>query len=97
MGYQIRYGATMVKEYVKDRRKFRLSRVNARVIIVGLVVLLGVIFCLQENVQNFLLPGNSQVTRAAISGLVSDLKSGISLSDCVEAFCVEIVDGAKLP
>ncbi len=97
MGYQIHYGATMVKEHIYDRKQLRFTRKNIKRLIIGIAVLMGIIFCCQDKVQDFLLPGNSQVTRTAISGLVSDLKHGKSLSDSVEAFCVEIVSGAKLP
>lgn len=97
MGYQIQYGQAMVKTYVPERNKFKVSRNNIIIVIAGLVLLLATIFGSQEAVQNFLLPGNGEVTRTAVSKMVTDLKDGEPLAASFEAFCREIVDGANIP
>lgn len=97
MGYQIQYGATMQKTHIPERRKFRLTWKGLTILFAAPLILLAIYFGRQEAVQNFFLPGNSQVTRGAISELVSDLKDGKSFSDSVEAFCREIVEGANVP
>ena len=97
MGYQIQYGQTIVKTFVSERKKFRISRKGTGVLIIVLVILLVIALGSREAVQDFLIPGNSQVTRAAVSKMVSDLKEGEPLSACFEAFCREIVDAANIP
>ena len=97
MGYQIHYGATIQKIHIPENRNVRLNRKAVCFLIAVPLILFAIHFGGQEAVQKILLPGNSQVTRAAISDLVSDLKDGKSLSVSVEAFCREIVTGANAP
>jgi len=97
MGYQIQYGQGMVKTYVPERKKFKTTRKQIWIICVCLMLLLAIILCSRDNVQNFLLPGNGEVTRAAISKMVSALKAGAPFADSFEVFCREIVDGAYIP
>ena len=97
MGYQIRYGQKMVKTYVPERKKFKTTRKQIWTVCVCLMLLLAIIFGSQENVQNFLLPGNGEVTRVAISKMVAALKAGAPFADSFEVFCREIVDGAYIP
>ncbi len=42
-------------------------------------------------VQEILLPGDPEVTEAALEGMIARLKTGTSLSQAFEAFCREIV------
>ncbi len=97
MGYQIQYGQAMVKTHVPERKKFKISGKGVKIVFAVLVILLAIAFGSREAVQDFFLPGNSQVTRAAMSKMVTDLKDGESLASAFEAFCLEIVDGANIP
>ena len=97
MGYQIQYGQTIVKTHISEQNKFRLSRKNGSILIVVFCILLAIFFGSRKEVRDFLVPGNSAVTREALSNMVSDLMSGEPLFDSFEAFCLEIVDGAKIP
>ena len=96
MGYQIQYGATIVKTHIPDRKKTRFSRKNAGILFTVLVILLAIICVGREDVQDFLIPGNSQVTRTAVTKMITDIKDGEPLSASFEAFCREIVDGANI-
>ena len=96
MGYQIQYGTAMVKTHVPERKGNKFLRKYAKIVVAGVVVLLAIFFCSREAVQDFLIPGNSQVTREAISKLLSDLKDGEPLSNSIEVFCREIVNGANI-
>lgn len=44
-------------------------------------------------VRDLLLPGDEDITAAALEGMVSDLRSGEPLGDAVETFCKEILSG----
>ena len=44
-------------------------------------------------VRDILLPGDEDITAAALEGMVSDLRSGEPLGDAVETFCKEILAG----
>jgi hypothetical protein len=43
--------------------------------------------------RDLLLPGDEQVTSAALEGMVSDLRSGEPIGEAVETFCREILAG----
>jgi hypothetical protein len=46
-------------------------------------------------VQKYLLPGDPEVTAAALEQMVDDLRAGHGLGAAVTAFCREIVENAK--
>ena len=96
MGYQIHYGTVMVKTHVPEGKGIKISRKYTKIVIAGVVVLLAIFLCGREAVQDYLIPGNSQVTREAMSKLVSDLKDGELFSNSIEVFCREIVNGANI-
>ncbi len=97
MAYQISYGQTMEKTPITEKRILRLSK-KQRTIIITAVLSAGLaVLSQRKSFQDALLPGNSQVTREAISGMISDLQAGELLGDAVRAFCQEIVDNAQIP
>ena len=96
MGYQIQYGASMVKTRIPERRNLS-SYKYIKYLIVACVILFAIFLGSREEVQNFLLPGNGNVTRSAISKMVSNLKDGAPLAASIEVFCLEIVNGARIP
>ncbi len=97
MGYQIQYGQTAVKTYIPERKRFRFNRKSVKILIVCVLIMLGTILGSRETIQNFFLPGNSQITREAVTQMVTNLKEGEPLAASFEAFCREIVDGANIP
>ena len=86
----------IVKKHIPDRKKIRFSRKSVGIFFSVLIILLGTILVGREEVQDFLIPGNGQVTRTAVTKMIADIKEGDSLSDSFEAFCREIVDGANI-
>ncbi len=50
-----------------------------------------------EKFKEWIIPGDAEVTEAALSTLVEDLKQGDSLDDAITAFCQEILDHADIP
>ena len=94
MGYRIHYGENVIKEYIPESK----NRSNIKLLWV-LIVCCAFIFAFSRNkdtIINYLLPGNKEVTRAAISTFADDLRHGESLSDAAVAFCREIIENANI-
>ena len=95
MGYRIEYGPGR-----PARRRTQTGTLRLRILTAVFLLLftLGVKHRWpegQEQLQHYLLPDSSaSVTQQAFSSLVSDLQSGIPLSDSVTAFCQEVIDHA---
>lgn len=87
----------MNKTPIRERKGFHLNK-KLRIIVIAAALLAGLAVLSQvKSFQNALLPGNSQITREAISGMISDLKEGAPLDKAIRAFCQEIVDRAQIP
>lgn len=97
MGYQIQYGTTVIKKYVPDHKRRNRFSLKVFSLFLGIVILCSMLLSKRDAVINMLLPGDSQVTKAAITNMVSKLKSGEPLAASVEAFCLEIIHGANVP
>lgn len=97
MGYRVEYGQTMVKTTLPNRKKWGLSRKHIIWAVGCFLLLLAVHFGRMEKVQNLFLPGDSAVTRSALSHLVMDLEAGKPFADSITAFCREIVENANIP
>lgn len=46
------------------------------------------------GVPDFLIPGDAEITKAAASVMIGEIKSGVALRDAVTTFCEIILDGA---
>ena len=93
MGYEIRYGATMVRTPLVDKKPKALT------IVIGLLTVI-IIFVFLGNavdLRQYILPGNPEVTGAALNTLASDIKEGESLGSAITAFCREIIEHANIP
>lgn len=92
MGYRIEYNGAVVK-----RKKVHISRRIVRRISAGVAAVLMTAILLwpagRRCVRDILLPGDEDVTAAALSGLVEDLSAGKPVGEAVHTFCVEIVAG----
>lgn len=92
MGYRIEYGTgdATVKPV---RRKWW----NAKSVLISAVsVVLAITLTIpvgREWVRQLLLPGDVEVTSAAMNGLLKDLKAGEDIGIAVEAFCHQIIFG----
>lgn len=94
MGYQITYSDGSIQKKTTRRRRIKwkpvLLSVTAMVLTSVLAVPSGRMW-----VRDLLLPGDEEVTAAALHGLVEDLNAGEPLGDAVEAFCREIINGDR--
>lgn len=48
-----------------------------------------------SRVRAFLLPGDGEVTQAAISNMIADIRDGEKFSDAVTTFCLVILENAQ--
>ena len=95
MGYRIAY-ENIGKKRDKEKRSWPSI---ITVLCVGLL-LTGAITIKSVGlkwVQEVLVPGDPEVTAAALESMVADLRQGTSLADAVTAFCQEIVDNGLSP
>ena len=91
MGYLISYGQTTVKEIIKEKQKFHFGKNQIYVIVACSLLLMAIFLGSKKSVQNFFLPGNSEVTRTALDKMVRGIREGESVGNAVTAFCREIV------
>lgn len=97
MGYRIQYGQTMKKIVVPEHNCNRKQTVAFPIFIVSAVLVTVLLLGKVEAVRNFLIPGNADVTEAALAALVNDLRGGEPIGDAITAFCTEIIDNANVP
>ena len=87
----------MIKRYIPEIKKRNHFNIKALSTLLTIVTILSLLISKRDAVIDFLLPGDRQITRSAITNMVSRIKSGEPLSASVEAFCLEIVRGANIP
>lgn len=92
MGYRITYENGFIrKELIRNRRlslELWGTGLSVAVLAVSLLVPRGRLW-----VRNLLLPGDEEITVAALEGMVEDLRDGEPLGEAVESFCREIIAG----
>lgn len=95
MGYRIDYGQSLTKQIIIDSDKMGQKKHHGKWIalwcILLSVVLLGKCSCL-----DFLIPGDKEITKHAFTTMIEDVQEGEDIKDAVTAFCVEILNGAKV-
>lgn len=95
MGYRIEYdgiGAEKYRGHVKWARWIAFVCVILLITCAITVKTVGLTW-----VQEVLLPGDPEVTSAALDGLVENLRQGDSLGQAIKAFCEEIIAHGQLP
>lgn len=97
MGYRIQYGETVKKEVLTETTRNRKPLIG---VIAGLIICCVFTFIISKNADklaDFILPGNREVTKNAISAFTEDLREGESVSNAFAAFCKEIIENANIP
>lgn len=90
MGYRIEYDSSRKHKFYTSRSK----RVPLWLVAVILTASLFSIF--GNNLKDLLLPGDPQITGAALNSLVEDLRSGEDFADAVTAFCTLVIENAGI-
>jgi len=89
LGYRIVYGKKK-KRFCRPSKGRKL--LAAAIIICILLVIAGFL-----GGTELLLPGNREISGAALENLVKTVQDGASLSDAIAAFCQEIIANAQMP
>lgn len=89
MAYKMEYGlgSPITRTTKHAKTKYKIS--PKRWIVLGLLVAL-VVICVFTDV---LIPGDSEVTKAAINEFVNDIKGGEQVVDAFAAFCQTVLQG----
>ena len=90
MGYRIKYDSARERKFLPIRRKKAPKWVIIGLILVAFLSIFG------NRAKDLLLPGDPEVTGAALSTLSEDLKDGKSFADAIHTFCTTIIDNAEI-
>ena len=94
MSYQIMYNPEDSHKYptrIQKKHKFKLLPVIA-----GLICLLTLGRPeMRSKLEQWLIPGDPQVTKAAFSLMLDELREGESFGNAVTTFCNEIITGSE--
>ena len=94
MGYRIEYdGIGIQKRRGEIKWRGWITLVCVLLLVVGAITVKTVGL---QWVQEVLLPGDPDVTAAALEGLVDDLRQGDALGQAIRAFCEEIIANGQL-
>ena len=92
LGYQITYENGTMRKQTLRRRRIKWKRLgiglSAAAMAVTMLVPQGRLW-----LRDLILPGDEEVTAAALEEMVSDLRDGQPIGEVVEAFCREIIAG----
>ena len=91
MGYRIMYDGSSGKYEVKKERPLGLAAMTG--LCFGVFLLATCLFWTEgrEVLNEYLIPGDNQVTLQAARSMRDDLRSGARLEDALEAFCREVI------
>lgn len=96
MSYRIVYGPMPKVDQIRKGSSLRLRLLTAGFI---LLFVLAIKTLYPEGVQvlqKILSPGETGVTEAAFSEMISNLRNGETMADAVMAFCRQVIDGSKI-
>ena len=89
MGYRIEYES--IGKLPRQQRKNRTGLFAAIVVILLVLCAITVKTVGLEWVQEVLLPGDPDVTAAALENMVADLRGGEGVVEAFKTFCEEIM------
>ena len=92
----ISYGKNSKKRQVISIRK--TPGLKRLCIIIVAVIFICALYIGAQNgsLSRILLPGDPEITEAAISTLIENLQDGKTVADAVEVFCKEIISNAQI-
>ena len=96
MGYMIQYEDTMKKIITSDPMAASKNKI---VPILALMCGMLIVFSLLANfdsLRDFILPGNADITEAALAALVDNVRDGDSLGSAITVFCQDIIENANI-
>lgn len=95
MAYRIDYSTGQPKrQKLSALNKTAATKVSG---IIAAFLLLAVLVSLGgEQIKDFLLPGDPEITETALQEMAVDIREGEGFRDAFTAFCQKIIDGAEI-
>lgn len=93
MAYQITYGPVKQKKMGGKRGGGKLPAA----VFLGALLLSVLAYEFRESIASFLLPGDPDVTAAALQSMAEEIAVGERIGDAFACFCQEIIEHAGLP
>ena len=89
MGYRIEYNPEKNNIYPETSTRKTKWLIIALTVVVALFVVQKI--DINQEIKSFFIPGDPEVTSAAFSAMVENIRQGDHISDAVTAFCLEII------
>ena len=93
MSYKIQYSPESAHIYpaIQKRKRIDLHKWFGFAVVVAAVVWIRL-----WGIPDFLLPGDPEITKEAMSFFMDEIRNGIAVKDAVTTFCKIILDGAEI-
>ena len=92
MGYYLEYSPELKKRYPQ---KVKQTREPVRTVAIVLLAAVAAYVSVRGGLIRYILPGDYEVTTAALSQLIEQVVSGEPISQSVVTFCEEIIINGK--
>ena len=93
MSYRILYDPELKEKYPPLKTKKSSSGWMTAVLLAALIFLASSVPAISAALKSWLLPGDPEVTEAALVSLADDLRAGTGFRESITSFCLEILDG----
>ena len=97
MGYRIQYGQTLQRIEVNELPPKNKNKWIPIALMLGCVIAALLIFSEAAFLRDLILPGNANITEAALVNLAEDVRNGVAFRNAITAFCREIIINASIP
>lgn len=95
MGYRVDYPSAR-KGRGAEKPPLRLAALTALCLLIFLLLVNGFWPAGAQALRDFLIPGDTAVTVAALEDLAAELRAGEALPDALESFCRRVIAEAAL-
>lgn len=95
MGYKILYNPEMKEKFPEAKRNMFTQKFIKVLAVAAITVLIFSVLG-RENVVDYFIPGDPDITQAAFETMVNELKNGAAVKNAVAVFCREIITGAEI-
>lgn len=97
MGYRIEYGQMITKVKIKENVRKTSVEWLLKVVATGCVLLFLAFLWGKENIRDYFIPGDPDITEQAAKCFLEDVRNGESIKDAFTNFCLEIIENEGVP
>lgn len=95
MAYRIDYCNNGIRKEIQEKKAIKTKGIWA-VAFICLIILMGILYPQKQTLERLLIPGNAETTKRAATQLVSDIRTGQSVTEALQGFCFEIIADADI-